>query len=33
MEDLLYMKDLHESIESEKAIPAYLNDKKWAQLN
>ena len=30
MEDLLYMKDLHQSIEGEEARPADLDDKKWA---
>ena len=29
MEDLLYIKDLHEPIESEEARPADLDDKKW----
>ena len=33
MEDLLYMKDLHELIEGKEAIPTDLYDKKWAQLN
>ena len=33
MKDLLYIKDLHESIEGEEARPADLDDKKWAQLN
>ena len=28
MKDLLYMKDLHEPIEDEKARPADLDDKK-----
>ena len=33
MEDLLYMRDLHESIEGEEVRPTNLDDKKWAQLN
>ena len=33
MEDLMYMKDLHEFIENEEARPVDLDDKKWAQLN
>ena len=33
MEDLLYMKDLHELIECKEARPADLDDKKWTQLN
>ena len=33
MEDLLYMKDLHEPIKDEKARPVDLDDKKLAQLN
>ena len=33
MEDLLYMKDLHEFIKGDEANPTDLNDKKWAQLN
>ena len=30
MKDLLYMKDLHETIKGEKAKPVDLDDKKWA---
>ena len=33
MEDLVYIKDLHEPIESEEVRPADLDYKKWAQLN
>ena len=33
MEDLLYMKDLHEPIEGEETNLADLDDKKLAQLN
>ena len=33
MQDLLYMKDLHEPIEGEETRLADLNDKKWTQLN
>lgn len=33
MEDLLYTKYLHESIEGKKARPTNLDDKKWTQLN
>ena len=33
MEDLSYMKDLHEPIEGEEVRPANLDDKKWSQLN
>ena len=33
MEDLLYMKNLHEPIEGDEAKPADIDDKKWAQLN
>ena len=30
MEDLLYVKDLHEPIEGDKTRPTDLDDKKWA---
>ena len=33
MEDLLYMKDLHELFEGGEVKPADIDDKKWAQLN
>ena len=33
IEDLLYMKDLHEPIKGKEARRADLDDKKWAQLN
>ncbi|KAL9409064.1 hypothetical protein AB3S75_047449 [Citrus x aurantiifolia] len=33
IEDLLYMKDLHEPIEGDEVKPADIDDKKWAQLN
>ena len=33
IEDLLYMKDLHESITSQETTLVDLNDRKWAQLN
>ena len=33
MEDLLYIKDLHEPIEGDEVKPADIDDKKWAQLN
>ena len=33
MEDLLYIKDLHELLKGDKAKPADIDDKKWAQLN
>ena len=33
MEDLIYIKDFHESFEGEEARLVDLDDKKWAQLN
>ena len=33
MQDLLYMKDLHEPIKGDEAKLTDLNDKKWTQLN